>query len=154
MSLTINDHVVLTDLAYEKAQRLGMSLITPQAYTPPAAPVRPYLSKETRGSAINLVETPSPSFFHSMEAKGLPTTVNSEIKPDAPGMGITRTAELTNEKQTIPAGFPSKLSSNTCISRDELRKQIEAELCLKYPQLEAALLTVAIDRVLQSMGLD
>ncbi len=43
MSLQVTDDVVLTELAYEKAERLGVRLL--QAHQlPPAAPVRPYLS--------------------------------------------------------------------------------------------------------------
>ncbi len=45
MSLEVNDNVVLTDLAYEKARRLGMALIQEKAENPPAAPVRPYIVK-------------------------------------------------------------------------------------------------------------
>ncbi len=44
MSLDVNENCVLTDLAYEKANKLGMKLIRAQAENPPAAPVRPYLS--------------------------------------------------------------------------------------------------------------
>jgi hypothetical protein len=43
-TLELNDNVVLTELAYERAQRLGMQLIALHD-TPPAAPVRPYISK-------------------------------------------------------------------------------------------------------------
>jgi len=43
-SIILNDDVVLTDLAYEKARRLGMELIQ-QDESPPAAPVRPYINK-------------------------------------------------------------------------------------------------------------
>jgi hypothetical protein len=43
-SLCVNDDIVLTDLAYEKAKRLGLQLIFDGADTPPLAPVRPYLS--------------------------------------------------------------------------------------------------------------
>lgn len=43
-SLQVTDDVVLTELAYEKAKRLGLHLITDGADNPPAAPVRPYLS--------------------------------------------------------------------------------------------------------------
>lgn len=43
-SLEVGDNVVLTDLAYEKARRLGMQLVEPNQ-KPPAAPMRPYLSK-------------------------------------------------------------------------------------------------------------
>ena len=45
LSLEINDNVVLTDLAYEKANRLGLKLIRSEPENPPAAPVRPYISK-------------------------------------------------------------------------------------------------------------
>ncbi|NPV75730.1 MAG: hypothetical protein HPY59_05065 [Anaerolineae bacterium] len=45
MSLEVNDNVVLTDLAYERARRLGMALIQEKAENPPAAPVRPYIVK-------------------------------------------------------------------------------------------------------------
>lgn len=42
-SLTLCDDVVLTELAFEKAERLGVKLVQPHSL-PPAAPVRPYLS--------------------------------------------------------------------------------------------------------------
>jgi len=42
-SITIHDDVVLTDLAYEKARRLGVALIH-QEENPPAAPIRPYVN--------------------------------------------------------------------------------------------------------------
>jgi hypothetical protein len=44
-SLQVGDDVVLTELAYEKAQRLGMQLVRERPLEPPAAPVRPYLSE-------------------------------------------------------------------------------------------------------------
>lgn len=43
-SLRVTENVVLTELAYEKASRLGLQLISDRADNPPAAPVRPYLS--------------------------------------------------------------------------------------------------------------
>ncbi|MDR3574896.1 MAG: hypothetical protein P4L50_13615 [Anaerolineaceae bacterium] len=43
-SLEVNDDVVLTELAYEKAQRLGIKLGVDHD-NPPAAPVRPYISQ-------------------------------------------------------------------------------------------------------------
>ena len=45
-SLQVTDNVVLTELAYEKANRLGFQLISDRADNPPAAPVRPYLSEK------------------------------------------------------------------------------------------------------------
>lgn len=44
LSITMSDDVVLTELAYEKAQRLGVVLLQPHQL-PPAAPIRPYLSE-------------------------------------------------------------------------------------------------------------
>ena len=44
-SLQITENVVLTELAYEKAQRLDFQLISDRVDNPPAAPVRPYLSE-------------------------------------------------------------------------------------------------------------
>jgi hypothetical protein len=49
-SLRVDDHVSLTDLAYEKAKRLGMQLIFDDAELPPLAPIRPYLSN---GSSLS-----------------------------------------------------------------------------------------------------
>ncbi len=49
MSLNVTDDLVLTELAYEKANRLGLKLIRSQADNPPAAPVRPYLSEKVAG---------------------------------------------------------------------------------------------------------
>lgn len=44
MSLDLSDAIVLTELAYEKAKRLGMKLVQPAPDSPPSAPMRPYLS--------------------------------------------------------------------------------------------------------------
>ena len=43
-SLRVNDNVSLTDLAYEKAKRLGLNLLFDDVDLPPIAPIRPYLS--------------------------------------------------------------------------------------------------------------
>jgi hypothetical protein len=48
-SLIVTDNVVLTELAFEKADRLGVKLIRNHV-TPPSAPVRPYISEKTQGS--------------------------------------------------------------------------------------------------------
>ena len=44
--LELSDNVVLTGLAYEKAQKLGMQLVQPNDH-PSDAPVRPYISQVT-----------------------------------------------------------------------------------------------------------
>jgi hypothetical protein len=43
-SLVVGEDVVLTELAYERARQLGVQLLQPSD-TPPAAPMRPYLSQ-------------------------------------------------------------------------------------------------------------
>lgn len=50
MSLTVTDDVVLTELAYECAERLGVKLVQMHD-TPPSAPVRPYLNQTIQKSA-------------------------------------------------------------------------------------------------------
>lgn len=49
-SLIVDDDVVLTDLAYEKARKLGLELLHADDQ-PPAAPVRPYIAKLSSPSA-------------------------------------------------------------------------------------------------------
>ncbi len=46
MSLEVGDNVVLTELAYEKARRVGMKLVRDTPDTPPSAPVRPYIARK------------------------------------------------------------------------------------------------------------
>ena len=50
-SLKLNDNIQLTEMAYEKANHLGFQLLTDQPVTPPSAPVRPYLSKNSSASS-------------------------------------------------------------------------------------------------------
>ena len=44
-SIVVDDDVVLTDLAYDKARRLGVELLREED-KPPAAPERPYIAKK------------------------------------------------------------------------------------------------------------
>jgi hypothetical protein len=59
-SLRVTDDVALTDLAYEKARRLGIQIA--DADSPPAAPVRPYLSdmkpRQTQPSVVSAQDEP------------------------------------------------------------------------------------------------
>jgi hypothetical protein len=54
MSLNVTENVVLTELAYEKANRLGMQLLRSQPDNPPSAPIRPYIAQKT-GSTVPTV---------------------------------------------------------------------------------------------------
>jgi hypothetical protein len=74
-SLQVTDEIVLTELAYEKAKRLGFQLITDRADVPPAAPVRPYLSEKNPVQAKLVVVSVS-----SAESQPKPTQSGSDIE--------------------------------------------------------------------------
>lgn len=57
-TLTVSEDVVLTELAFEMAERVGVQLIQPHQ-TPPAAPVRPYLS-EAHKAQPTAAKAPAP----------------------------------------------------------------------------------------------
>lgn len=57
LSLHVTDNVVLTELAFEKAGRLGMQLVRERPVDPPAAPVRPYISQVQKPAAAAAEET-------------------------------------------------------------------------------------------------
>jgi hypothetical protein len=112
LSLEINDNVVLTDLAYEKANRLGMRLVRDKAENPPGAPVRPYIAQ-------NQVRSAAPS---NGAAASVPAGNSGVPAPQIDG---------ANLHQRIRSAVIARLGS----------------------QVDAALLDVIIDRVLQSTGL-
>ena len=59
-SLTVCDDVVLTELAYERAERLGVKLVQAHQQSP-SSPVRPYLSEASAPvrSQKNVEKSPS-----------------------------------------------------------------------------------------------
>ena len=59
-SLRVTENVVLTELAYEKAQRLDFQLITDRADNPPAAPVRPYISEQQTRRPVPTIHAAAP----------------------------------------------------------------------------------------------
>ena len=80
-SLQVTDQVVLTELAYEKAKRLGLQLVTGEANIPPAAPVRPYLS-ETQPARPSPVAAPSAQTATRSQASLSPSLSHKESGPD------------------------------------------------------------------------
>ncbi len=61
LSLEVGDQVVLTDLAYEKANRLGMHLVQGAPDNPPGAPVRPYLAEKPGWPTLPAAGAPTPA---------------------------------------------------------------------------------------------
>ena len=58
-SLQVKDNVSLTDLAYEKAKRLGMQLLFDDVDLPPIAPIRPDLSNGSPQAASDASAKPN-----------------------------------------------------------------------------------------------
>ena len=59
-SLQVTENVVITELAYEKAKRLDVQLITDRLDSPPAAPVRPYISEQQTGRPVPTIRPAAP----------------------------------------------------------------------------------------------
>ncbi len=74
ISLEVSDDIVLTELAFEKAQSLGLKLITKNA-KPPSAPERPYIAKMP-SPAVN----PNPVAASSAPAAPVTPDVRQKIK--------------------------------------------------------------------------
>ncbi len=69
-SLETNDNVVLTQLAYEKANSLGMKLVRDKPDNPPGAPVRPYISQRQSKTPAPTVTLPAGGALPSISAQG------------------------------------------------------------------------------------
>ncbi len=76
-SIVVGDDVVLTDLAYEKARRLGVALLQPDE-KPPAAPVRPYLNK-TNGTTGAGKAAQASSSAQTAQTTGMAPTQSSRL---------------------------------------------------------------------------
>jgi hypothetical protein len=79
-SLQVTDQVVLTELAYEKARRLGLQLVTDRPDTPPAAPVRPYLSDESTSPTKPATNSVSQAAFQSKPAAPDTNAIEQRIR--------------------------------------------------------------------------
>lgn len=76
LSLEVNDNVVLTDLAYEKANRLGLKLVRDKPDNPPAAPVRPYI---TQKAAVKQMEASPQAEVTPPQAADLVQRIHSAV---------------------------------------------------------------------------
>jgi hypothetical protein len=76
MSLVVDDNVILTDLAFEKANQLNFKLIQPHQ-KPPAAPERPYLSEPTPKKAS---PTPAKKFSGNNDDEELRERIRKAVK--------------------------------------------------------------------------
>ncbi len=58
MTITLADDIVMTDLAYERANKLDMKMVQADE-TPPAAPIRPYINTTPSKSITKSVNNTS-----------------------------------------------------------------------------------------------
>lgn len=126
MSLALNDNIVLTDLAFEKAKRLGMSLVSPHDTISPSAPVRPYLSKQNQ-----------------MGERVLAYGTSAQLAPKKSFV----------PQQPVPAGF-LQTQPDTGKEPDQLRQNLLAQMATQFPDMNKALLSEIIDRVMRRFGVD
>ena len=103
LTLEVNDNVVLTDLAYEKANRLGLKLIHEKPASPPAAPVRPYILQQTppRPPALTpaaAVSPPAEADLHQRIRSAVLARMGSQVDPALLDVIIQRVLERTGVK--------------------------------------------------------
>jgi hypothetical protein len=81
-SLAVTENVILTELAYEKAGRLGVRLVSNRADNPPAAPVRPYLSEPQTRQAKPTIGPGAPAIQAQPQTSPNSTRSHAEIEGD------------------------------------------------------------------------
>ena len=99
MSLNISENVVLTELAYEKANRLGLQLLRSQPDNPPSGPVRPYIAqKNTNVSPAvigNASNEPNDKDIQSRIHAAVITRMGSQVDPELLDVIIQRVLKST-----------------------------------------------------------
>ncbi len=101
LSLEVDEGVVLTDLAYERAASLGVKLVHPGGVQPPAAPVRPYLSQSSPSAAAKNPCGSSTSTYcelHQRIRNAVIARLGEQIDPDLLDVIIRRVLQSTGIK--------------------------------------------------------
>ena len=123
-SLRINDDIALTDLAYEKAKRLGLQLLFDDVDLPPIAPIRPYLSNGSPQTSTG---------------GSTPSVVSAKSKVDSVAPAMTQ--------PTLTPALSQKERGSAIAQR--IRSAVLARL---GHQVEAKLLDSIIQRVVKATG--
>jgi hypothetical protein len=129
ISLLEDDDVVLTDLARDKAMRLGIEIVH-EIDRPPSAPERPYITKMV-----------SPSATKAGTGKG----TSRPVGPERPYI-----TKLTSPSAEDRSGESSQAGGST---NDELYENVRAEVITRLGDaVDPQLLDTIIRRVLQNVG--
>ena len=97
-SLHLTENVVLTELAYEKAQRLGVQLLKDKPVEPPAAPVRPYLSLARKPDPVPAVTPAAESDLSARIREAVNTRLGAQVDPQLLDVIIQRVLKSTGVK--------------------------------------------------------
>jgi hypothetical protein len=95
LSLQVTDNVVLTELAYEKANRLGMQLLKERPVEPPSAPLRPYISQAPKPDAP---AAPAEADLTARIRAGVLAQLGSQVDPALLDVIIQRVLKSTGVK--------------------------------------------------------
>jgi hypothetical protein len=98
MSLQVDDNVVLTELAYEKANRLGMQLLKERPLEPPAAPVRPYISQMRAPEATLAAPAPAEADLTARVRAAVLAQLGNQVDPTLLDVIIQRVLKSTGVK--------------------------------------------------------
>jgi len=99
LSLQVNENVVLTELAYEKANRLGMQLLREKPLDPPAAPVRPYISELRKPAAAEAAAAhPAEADLPARIRAAVTTRLGTQVDPTLLNVIIERVLKSTGAK--------------------------------------------------------
>jgi hypothetical protein len=102
MSLIVSENVVLTELAYEKANRLGLQLLRSQPDNPPSAPVRPYLAQKSISTAPAAVASvsnePAGKDVQSRIHEAVIARMGTQVDPELLDVIIQRVLKSTGVK--------------------------------------------------------
>ena len=96
-SLVVDDQVVLTDLAYEKALRSGLQLVGDQSAKPPAAPVRPYVEEQQVRPTARFTPATT-SELHQRICKAVIEKLGNQVDPALLDTIISRVLQNTGLK--------------------------------------------------------
>jgi hypothetical protein len=96
-SLELNDNIVLTELAFEKAQQLGLMLVTTHE-TPPAAPIRPYLSSAAPLGEPQAAFTPKSDDLRKRVRDAVMAKLGTQVDPTLLDAIINRVLDSLEKK--------------------------------------------------------
>lgn len=105
--LEVDENVVLTDLAYEKANRLGLRLEQTRPENPPCAPVRPYIAQAAAAATAAPASTAAPvpaapladnADLRQRIRQAVTAKLGSQLDPQLLDLIITRVLQATGAK--------------------------------------------------------